>query len=90
MCSTQDGFELAEADMRMRGPGDLEGTQQSGLPVELRLSDLSKDSQILEEARKTAISLLQKDPLLESIENRIVKEHLSKIKGIKEDFSRIS
>ncbi len=90
MCSTQDGFELAEADMRMRGPGDLEGTQQSGLPVELRLSDLSKDSQILEEARKTAISLLQKDPLLESIENSIVKEHLSKIKGIKEDFSRIS
>jgi ATP-dependent DNA helicase RecG len=90
MCSTQDGFELAEADMRMRGPGDMEGTQQSGLPVELRISDLAKDSQILEEARKTAMILLESDPYLEGADNRIIREQLSKMKGLKEDFSRIS
>ena len=90
MCSTQDGFELAEADMRMRGPGDIEGTQQSGLPIELRLSDLAKDSQILEDARRTAISLLESDPLIEKWENRLLREQLVKIKGIKEDYSRIS
>ncbi|MDD2490610.1 MAG: ATP-dependent DNA helicase RecG [Bacteroidales bacterium] len=90
MCSTQDGFELAEADMRMRGPGDIEGTQQSGLPIELRLSDLAKDSQILEDARRTAFSLLESDPLIEKWENRLLREQLVKIKGIKEDYSRIS
>ena len=90
MCSTQDGFELAEADMRMRGPGDMEGTQQSALPVELRISDLAKDSQILEEARKTAMILLESDPYLEGADNRIIREQLSKMKGLKEDFSRIS
>ena len=90
MCSTQDGFELAEADMRMRGPGDIEGTQQSGLPIELRLSDLAKDSQILEEARKTAKSLLERDPFIEHPLNHTIKDQLNKMRGAKEDFSRIS
>ncbi|MEZ7954852.1 MAG: helicase-related protein, partial [Bacteroidales bacterium] len=90
MCSTQDGFELAEADMRMRGPGDIEGTQQSGLPIELKLADLAKDSQILEESRKTALSLLDSDPLIERPANQVLRDKLSKLRGIQEDFSRIS
>lgn len=90
MCSTQDGFELAEADMRMRGPGDLEGTQQSGLPIELKLADLAKDSQILEEARRCALSILEQDPLIEKPENIVLRDQLLRLRGPKEDFSRIS
>ena len=90
MCSTQDGFELAEADMRMRGPGDIEGTQQSGLPIDLKLADLAKDSQILEEARRTALSLLDSDPFIERPANQMLRDKLSKLRGAQEDFSRIS
>ncbi|MDD3033999.1 MAG: ATP-dependent DNA helicase RecG [Bacteroidales bacterium] len=90
LCSTQDGFELAEADLRMRGPGDLEGTQQSGLAMELHISDLAKDSQILEEARKIATSVLTEDPYLENEKNRILKEVLSTLKKEERDYSKIS
>ena len=90
MCSTQDGFELAEADMRMRGPGDIEGTQQSGLPIDLKLADLAKDSQILEEARRTALSLLDSDPFIERPANQMLRVKLSKLRGAQEGFSRIS
>ena len=51
MCRTENGFELAEEDMKMRGPGDLEGTQQSGLPIALNIASLAKDGRILAEAR---------------------------------------
>lgn len=90
MCSTQDGFELAEADMRMRGPGDIEGTQQSGLPVDLHISDLAKDSQILEDARNTAMALLEEDPLLEKAENYLLRAGLSRLRREVKDFSQIS
>lgn len=93
MCRTQDGFELAEADLRMRGPGDLEGTVQSGLAVDLKISNLAKDSQILENARKTALNILEQDPFLEKPENALLKRQLSVLrKEGKEpvDFSRIS
>ena len=90
MCSTSDGFELAEADLRMRGPGDLEGTQQSGLPIDLRISDLAKDSQILEDARQTASTILENDPLLQSEPNRILIAGLKTLKGEVTDYSQIS
>lgn len=90
MCSTQDGFELAEADLRMRGPGDLEGTMQSGLPVDLKISNLAKDSQILEEARNVAQSLLEEDPLLEHPRNTLLREGLSRLKREVKDYSQIS
>ncbi|MEF9986885.1 MAG: ATP-dependent DNA helicase RecG [Bacteroidales bacterium] len=76
MCQTNDGFELAEADLRMRGPGDLEGTSQSGLAVDLHIANLSKDSQILEDARATALKILDEDPLLERPENLLLKQQL--------------
>ncbi len=90
MCSTQDGFELAEADMRMRGPGDIEGTQQSGLPVELHIASLSKDSQILEDARNYALNILSQDPALEKSENYLLREELTKMKQNIKDYSQIS
>ena len=76
MCRTSDGFELAEADLRMRGPGDLEGTAQSGLAVDLRIANLSKDSQILETARVAAQEVLDVDPGLQLPQNRILQQSL--------------
>jgi ATP-dependent DNA helicase RecG len=90
MCSTQDGFELAEADLRMRGPGDIEGTMQSGLPVDLKISNLAKDSQILEDARNVASRILEEDPLLEQPRNSILLEGLSRLKREVKDYSQIS
>lgn len=93
MCQTQDGFELAEADLKMRGPGDLEGTVQSGLAVELHIANLSKDNRLLEEARGVALDFLEQDPLLKNRDNRILFEQLSwlKQKGKEEtDYSQIS
>ena len=93
MCQTQDGFELAEADMRMRGPGDLEGTIQSGLAVDLHIANLAKDTQLLEEARRTAIDLLDNDPLLEKPENNLFLTRLQQLRKEgkeAEDYSQIS
>jgi ATP-dependent DNA helicase RecG len=76
MVSTNDGFKIAEEDMKMRGPGDIEGTQQSGLPFKLRITDLSKDSKLLEAVRKIVESILIRDPDLSLDENKILKTNL--------------
>ena len=76
MCATSDGFELAEADLKMRGPGDFEGTRQSGLAFDLHIADLAKDSPALVEARELGEQILAADPLLERIENRLLTEQL--------------
>ena len=78
MTSSTDGFEISEADLRLRGPGDLEGTQQSGMPFELHIADLARDGQILQVARDMARLILTNDPNLETPENRILKEQLQK------------
>ncbi len=90
MCSTTDGFELAEADMRMRGPGDMEGTQQSGLPVDLKIANLAKDSQILEDSRRYAMTVLDDDPLLSTQKNLLLKTALASLKKEPKDYSQIS
>ena len=74
MVATNDGFRIAEADLQLRGPGDLEGTQQSGLPFDLRIASLTQDGQILDLARQVALSILDADPLLENTHNRIYKQ----------------
>ena len=90
MCATENGFELAEEDMKMRGPGDLEGTQQSGLPVELNIASLAKDGLILNDARQCAREILDTDPNLSMPENRLLAEEISKDKYRIRDYSRIS
>ena len=90
MCQTSDGFELAEADMRMRGPGDFEGTRQSGLAIDLRIADLAKDSPILEAARTTAAAILEADPLLTSPRNALLAAGLKSLRFEPQDFSNIS
>ena len=93
MCKTTDGFLLAEEDMKMRGPGDLEGTSQSGLAIDLHISSLYRDGRYLESARRTALDILDKDPLLQSAENHLLTEQLRILrkegKDVK-DYSSIS
>lgn len=80
MTRTNDGFEISEADLQLRGPGDLEGTQQSGIPFKLKIADLSKDSRMLEIARNTVIDILDEDPELKSDKNSMLRRQLNKLK----------
>ena len=90
LCATENGFELAEEDMKMRGPGDLEGTQQSGLPVELNIASLAKDGLILSDARGYAQHILDQDPTLEKPGNALLAAELRKDKYVSKDYSQIS
>ncbi len=90
MCSTEDGFVLAEEDMKMRGPGDLEGTAQSGLPLKLNIASLSHDGLILTDARNYALHILDADPLLEAPENALLVAELRKSRYNIRDYSKIS
>jgi len=90
MVSTNDGFKIAEVDLELRGPGDLEGTQQSGLPFDFKIANIGQDGQILQLARNTANEILDEDKLLNHPKNSILKSHLEKIKMQKKDFSKVS
>ncbi len=90
MTSSTDGFEIAEADLKLRGPGDLEGTQQSGLPFSLKIANLGRDGQILQFARQVAEAILKDDPLLELEEHRILTKQLTKLAREKMNWSLIS
>ena len=90
MCATEDGFEIAEADMKMRGPGDLEGTQQSGLPISLNIASLARDGVILSDARGYASHILDLDPALEKPGNAVLAAELRKDKYLQKDYSKIS
>ena len=90
MCATENGFELAEEDMKMRGPGDLEGTQQSGLPIALNIASLARDGIILSEARLYAEHILEADPFLSTALNLPLAKELQKDKYDIKDYSKIS
>lgn len=90
MCATENGFELAEEDMKMRGPGDLEGTQQSGLPITLNIASLAKDGLILNAARQCADAVLSRDPSLSDRANAVMAAELRKEKYVIKDYSKIS
>ncbi|MBS9767977.1 MAG: ATP-dependent DNA helicase RecG [Flavobacteriaceae bacterium] len=90
MVRTNDGFEIAEVDMKLRGPGDIHGTQQSGTPFNLKIAHLTKDTAIMQYVREIALSILQNDPNLQNAENNLLKKqlHLQKLQSV--DWSLIS
>ncbi len=90
MVDSNDGFEIAEADMKLRGPGDMEGTQQSGLPFELKIANITRDAQLLQHARNVANAILDNDPTLEKPENQILNKQLTKLARQKMNWSLIS
>ena len=90
MTSTTDGFLIAEADLKMRGPGDLEGTMQSGLPLNLRIANIATDGQIIQLARDTAEEILKEDPQLSLPQNSILRNQLKLLFNKVIDWSRIS
>lgn len=89
MVKTNNGFEISEADLKLRGPGDLMGTQQSGV-LDLLIGDLAKDGAILQEARDEAIRILKDDPQLQKPENRTVYNQVASMKKTMINWSRIS
>ena len=88
MVRTNNGFEISEIDLELRGPGDITGTMQSGT-IELKVADLAKDQVILQEARNTVIEIFDKDPNVENPENSLLKSFLSK-KNVGISFDKIS
>jgi ATP-dependent DNA helicase RecG len=90
MVGTNDGFEIAEADLKMRGPGDIEGTQQSGMSFDMKIANLAKDGQILQYARDIASNVIDNDPLLEKPENTMLKKQLIALRRSYLNWSSIS
>lgn len=79
MCETNDGFEIAEADLKFRGPGNLEGTQQSGIAFDLKIADIARDGQIIQMAREEAQKIIDNDPECNKIEHSILWDRLKKL-----------
>jgi ATP-dependent DNA helicase RecG len=90
MISTNDGFEIAETDLQLRGPGDIEGTLQSGIPFDLKIADLGKDGQLIEYVRHIAEEILDNDPLLATNEHQILNAELKRLFGKGQSWSNIS
>lgn len=90
MTRTNDGFEIAEADLKLRGPGDFEGTQQSGLPFQLKIANLTKDTQLMYMARQAAQNLIEQDPNLQHNNHKMLLQQLQKLKKNNINWSAIS
>lgn len=90
MVSTNDGFEISEADLQIRGPGDIEGTQQSGMPFDLKIADLGKDGMIIEYVRRIAEEIISDDPMLNSSENKILRTELQRLFARERSWRQIS
>lgn len=90
MVETNDGFEIAEADLQMRGPGDMDGLQQSGLPFNLKIANLAKDGAMLQFARDVALKILDADPDLNKVENQIFLKQLERLSRTDVNWSLIS
>ena len=90
MVDTNDGFEIAEADLKLRGPGDIEGTQQSGVAFDLKIADLARDGQLLQYVREVAEKLIDDDPDASKPENAIVWGRLAEFRKKNVDWSAIS
>lgn len=89
MCRTNNGFEIADADLQLRGPGDMEGTQQSGI-LSLKFADIGKDAEVLKDARALAEQILASDPKLEHPAHQVIKAQQAKFSKKETNWSRIS
>ena len=87
---TTDGFEIAETDLQLRGPGDIEGTMQSGIPFDLKIANLSRDGQLIEYVRNIAEEIFAKDPLLENEQHLIFRSELKRLFSRRQSWSNIS
>lgn len=90
MVSTNDGFEIAEADLKLRGPGDIEGTQQSGIPFGLKIANLARDGQMVQYARNIAEKVIENDPELKDNKNYLLSKLIDGLKTDEIDWSTIS
>ncbi len=90
MVESNDGFEIAEADLKLRGPGDMEGTQQSGIPFNLKIANLTRDGDVLKFAREIAQKVLDEDPQMERPDNLILRKQLRKLGGNRYNWGLIS
>ena len=90
MVRTNDGFEIAEADLKLRGPGDLEGTQQSGIAFDLKIADLARDGQLLQYVRNIAQEIVDNDPLGSSLDNELLWKQLKSLRKTNVNWASIS
>ena len=90
MCETNDGFEIAEADLKLRGPGDLEGTQQSGVAFDLKIADIARDGQIVQMAREEAQKIIDDDPTCQKMEYNLLWNRLKALRKTNINWAAIS
>lgn len=90
MVQTNDGFEIAEADLKLRGPGDLEGTQQSGVAFDLKIADIARDGQLLQHVREIAMKIVEKDPIGVLSENEVLWRQLQSLRKTNVNWAAIS
>ena len=90
MCDTNDGFRIAEADLKLRGPGDLEGTQQSGMAFDLKIADIARDGQLVQMARDTAQPIIEEDPECKSDKYAILWRRLRELRKTNVNWAAIS
>lgn len=90
MCQTNDGFRIAEADLKLRGPGDLEGTQQSGVAFDLKIADIARDGQLVQLARDEAQKIIEADPNCEKPEFGMLWRRLAELRDTNINWGAIS
>ena len=90
MCETNDGFRIAEADLKLRGPGDLEGTQQSGIAFDLKIANIARDGQLVQMAREVAQKIIESDPLGENPAHQMLWQRLKALRKTNVNWAAIS
>jgi len=90
MCQTNDGFQIAEADLKLRGPGDLEGTQQSGIAFDLKIADIARDGQLIQLARDEAQKIINDDPDCEKSQYSMLWNRLNELRKSNVNWAAIS
>ena len=90
MCETNDGFRIAEADLKLRGPGDLEGTQQSGMAFDLKIANIARDGALVQLARDEAQKIVERDPDCNLPEHAMLWNRLKELRKTNIDWAAIS